>query len=150
MSALKLEQLKYESDTWKRLLGFMRDENIHLKNMLSEVLKYKFDKNLLEEAESFQNSFLKEDDLIGLLRNDIAELDKLLGMMIFEDGKIINGIDMKLLKLRNNIIIAESQFGELKAAFNNYLSGINISNKNQGKLINGMFEITPQQYPKLF
>ena len=150
MSELKLEQLKYESDTWKRLLGFMREENIHLKNMLSEVLKYKFDKNLLEEAESFQNSFLKEDDLIGLLRNDIAELDKLLEMIIFEDGKIINGIDMKLHKLRNNIVIAERQFGELKAAFNNYLLGINISNKNQSKLINGMFGITPQQYPKRF
>jgi len=150
MSELKLEQLKYESDTWKRLLGFMRDENIHMKNMLSEVLKYKFDKNLLEEAESFQNSFLKEDDLIGLLRNDIAELDKLLEMIIFEDGKITNGIDMKLHKLRNNIIIAERQFGELKSAFNNYLSGINTSNKNQGKLISGAFEATPQRYIKRF
>lgn len=122
MPELKLKQLQYESDTWKRLLVFMMDENIHLKNRLSQVLKDKFDKNLLEEVESFQSNFLKEDDLIGLLRNDVAELDKLLVREIFEDGKIIKEIDGRLNKLRNNIITAERQFGKLKSEFNSYLS----------------------------
>ena len=122
MPELKLKQLQYESDSWKRLLVVMMDENIHLKYRLSQVLKDMFDKNLLEEVESFQSNFLKEDDLIGLLRNDVAELDKLLVREIFEDGKIINEIDGRLNKLRNNIIIAERQFGKLKLEFNNYLS----------------------------
>ena len=150
MSESKLDQLQYESDTWKRLLGFMREENIHLKNMLSEVLKNKFDNNLLEEAESFHNSFLKEDDLIGLLRNDVAELDKLLEKKKFEDGKIINEIDRRMAKLHDNIITAGTQFSNLKSAFNHYLLGINTNNKNQGKLINSAFEITPQRYFKRF
>ena len=150
MSESKLSQLQYESDTWKRLLGFMRDENIHLKNMLSEVLKNKFDNNLLEEAESFHNSFLKEDDLIGLLRNEVAELDKLLERRKFEDSKTINEIDKRKAKLHDNIITAETQFSNLKSAFNNYLSGINNSNKNQGKLIHSRFEITPRRYFKRF
>ena len=77
MPELKLKQLQFESDTWKRLLVFMMDENIHLKNRLSEVLKDQFDKNLLVEVEGFQNNFIKEDELIGLMRNDVAELDKL-------------------------------------------------------------------------
>ena len=47
---LKLIQLQYEINTWKRLLSFMSEENIQLKNRLSEVLKNKFDKNLLEEV----------------------------------------------------------------------------------------------------
>ena len=122
MPELKLKQLQYESDTWKRLLVFMMDENIHLKNRLSEVLKDQFDKNLLVEVEGFQNNFIKEDEMIGLLRNDVAELDKLLVREIFEDGKIINEIDRRLKNLRNNIIIAERQFGKLKLEFNNYLS----------------------------
>ena len=53
MPELKLKQLQNESDSWKKLLGFMMDENIRLKNRLSELLKDKFDKNLLEEVESF-------------------------------------------------------------------------------------------------
>ena len=122
MPELKLKQLQYESDSWKRLLVFMMDENIHLKYRISQVLKDKFDKNLLEEVESFQSNFLKEDDLIGLLRNDVAELDKLLVREIFEDGKIIKEIDGRLNKLRNNIITAERQFGKLKSEFNSYLS----------------------------
>jgi regulator of replication initiation timing len=122
MPELKLKQLQYESDSWKRLLGFIVDENIHLKNRLSEVLKDKFDNNLLEEVEGFQSSFIKEDELIGLLRNDVAELDKLLVREIFEDGKIANEIDKKLNRLRNNITIAEKQFGKLKVEFNSYLS----------------------------
>jgi len=122
MSELKLKQLQYKTDTWKRLLGFMLDENIHLKNRLSEVLKDKFNKNLLEDVENFQSSFIKEDELIGLLRHDVTELDKLLVMEIFEDGKIIKEIDRRMTKLRNNIINAERQFGKLKSEFNSYLS----------------------------
>ena len=122
MPELKLKQLQYESDTWKRLLGFMMDENIHLKNRLSEVLKDNFDKNLLEGVEGFQNNFIKEDELIGLLRNDVAGLDKLLEREIFEEGKIVNEIDRRLKNLRNNIVYAEKQFGKLKLEFNNYLS----------------------------
>lgn len=121
MQDVKLKQLQYESDSWKRLLRFTMDENIHLKHRLSQVLKDKFDKNLLEEVESFQSNFLKEDDRICLLRNDVAELDKLL-VREREDGKISTEIDRRLKNLRNNIIIAERQFGKLKLEFNNYLS----------------------------
>jgi regulator of replication initiation timing len=122
MPELKLKQLQYEADTWKRLLGFMMDENIHLKNRVSQILKDRFDENLLEEVEVFQSSFIKEDALIGLLRNDVAELDKLLQKEVFEDGVIIKNVESKLKKLRHNIKNAEKQFGKLKIDFNNYLS----------------------------
>ena len=121
MPDLRLKQLQYESDGWKRVLRFMMDENMRLKNRLSEVLKDQFDKNLLVEVEGFQNNFIKEDEVIGLLRNDVAELDKLLVREISEDGKIIFEIDRRLKNLRNNIMNAEIQFGKLKSEFNGYL-----------------------------
>ena len=122
MPELKLKQLKYESDTWKRLLDFMIDENIQLKNRLSEVLKYQFDKNLLDDVERFQSHFLKEDQLIGLIRNDIAELDALLIENLLDDGIKMQNVDLKLKRLRNNIKNAEMQFSNLKLDFYNYLS----------------------------
>lgn len=122
MPELKLRQLQYESDTWKRLLSFMMDENVHMKNRISEILKNGFNKNLLEEFENFQSSFIKEDERIGLLRNEVAELDKLLVREVFENGKILKEIGRRLMNLRNNILNAERQFGKLKSAFNSYLA----------------------------
>ena len=122
MPEFKLKQLQFENNTWKRLLCFMMDENIHLKNRIAEILKTTVEKNMLEEIENFQNSFIRQDDLIGLLRNDAFELDRLLVRERFEDGKIIKIIDDRLKKLRNNINIAEKQFSKLKSEFNNYLS----------------------------
>jgi hypothetical protein len=60
MPEFKLKQLQYESDTWKRILGFMIDENIHLKHRITEILKNGFDKSQLEGLEQFQNSFIKK------------------------------------------------------------------------------------------
>ncbi len=118
----KLIQIQHETETWKRMLGFMVDENIHFKNSLSQILKDKFDKTLLEEVEIFHSNFIKEDVRIGLLRHDVAELDKLLQREVFEDGKIEKKVDSALNKLRNNIKNAAMQFTKLKADFNVYLS----------------------------
>ena len=114
-------QLQYESDTMKRLLGFMMDENIHLKNRLSEVLKAEFNKNLLDEVELFLSRFIKEDEVIGLLRNDLSELDKLLMKNAFEKELIKKEVYKRIKNLANNVLIAERQFSKLKLEFNNYL-----------------------------
>lgn len=118
----QLIQLQYESDTMKRLLGFMMDENIHLKNRLSEVLKTEFNKNLLDEVELFLSRFIKEDELIGLLRNDLSALDKLLMKNAFEKELIKKEVYKRMKNLANNILTAERQFSKLKLEFNNYLS----------------------------
>lgn len=122
MPELKLRQLQYEVDTWKRLLGFLSEENIHLKNRLSEILKDEFDKNLLEEVENFQTRFIKEDELIRLLRNNVSELSKLVVREAFEDGVLAREIANKLRDLRAEIKDTERQFGKLKSEFNSYLS----------------------------
>jgi hypothetical protein len=122
MPELKLKQLQYENDTWKRLLGCMLDENVRLKNRLSEVLKIGFDRNLLEDVENFQTRFIIEDERVGLLRHEVVELDKLLSREIIDDGKTIEEIKTRFMKQRNNIVIAEKEFSHLKMGFNKYLS----------------------------
>jgi len=117
----KLRQLQYEADTWKRLLGFMMDENIYLKNRVSEILRNNFDRIHLDEIDDFQNRSVKADQLIGLLRNEVAELDKLLTREVFEDGQIIHLVQEKLARVRGSIGNAEKNLAELKVAFNNYI-----------------------------
>jgi hypothetical protein len=121
MQDLILKQMKYETDTCKRSLGFMIDENIHLKNRLSEILRNAFNSNLLEQVEYFQNRFIKEDERIGLIRNDVAQVDKLLVKEAFEDGTILTDLNGKIHNICSNIMHAEKQFSELKLEFNNYL-----------------------------
>jgi len=122
MPGLKLKQLQYESETWKRLLGFTMDENIHLKNRLSEVLKENFDNNLLDDIEIFQTRFIKTDEMIMLLRNDIGEFDNLLNREIFEDGAIMKQVSKDLKRIRKNIKTTEVELVRLKSEFNSYLS----------------------------
>ncbi len=119
---LKLKQLQYESETWKRLLDFLMDENINLKHRLSEILKNKFDKILMDELEDYQSNFIKEDEVIGLLRYEVAELDKLIENEITENNQLNLEIEKKINNLRNNISTVEKQFSNLKLDFNCYLS----------------------------
>ena len=122
MPDLQLKQFQYETDTWKRLMRFIMEENIQMKNRLSEVLKNTNDTSFLEEIESFQSCFIKEDELIGLLRNDITDLDKLLAAKDPEEKEISDEAARKLNRLRNNIVNVETQFNKLKMEFNCYLS----------------------------
>lgn len=117
----KLKQLQYEADTWKRFLGFMMDENVHLKNRLSEILRNDFDNKHLDTIADFQGEFIKEDQLIGLLRHEVAELDKLLTKADLEDWQLINLVQEKIGKVRLNISNAEKKSGELITAFNKYI-----------------------------
>lgn len=122
MRTLELKQLQYETDTWKRALAFMSEENIRLKHRLAEVLKDKFEPDLLIWAEAFQNNFIKEDDIIALLHNDIANFDKLLVRELFEDGAIVADVKKRVKGIRAHINTAERDFNKLKLEFNNYLT----------------------------
>lgn len=116
---MSLKELQLKSEKLKLKLGSMMEENVSLKYKLSEVLKEKFDKKMLMAVEEYQNYFVKEDELIVLLRNDIAVLDKL--MKSLGEGKEITVMDKKLEQLRNNILLVESQFYKLKSEFTDYL-----------------------------
>ena len=98
------------------------DENVYLKIQLSDILKNDFDKQLLEKLENFQSSFLNEDDLINVLRNDVAELDKLLVWEALEEKNMMRDIENNMESIRRNIDHAEKQFTRIKSEFINYVS----------------------------
>lgn len=117
----KINQLQIEVNTWKRLLNFFKEENVYLKNRLSDILKNGFERKFLDEFENFQTKFVKQDEVISLLRNDTAELDKLLNNYL-NAGIIDESVDKKLAHLRNNMANYERQFFQLQLNFNTYLA----------------------------
>ncbi|MEX6690907.1 hypothetical protein QTN47_25585 [Danxiaibacter flavus] len=121
MPQIKINQLKYEIDMWKRLLAFMMDENIFLKNRLIEILKGSFNNVNISNIEDFQNCFVKKDETINVLRNDLAEIDKLIFADIDFDNTANTNIHNKLENIRKHISLLEKEFSQLKIEFNRYL-----------------------------
>lgn len=123
MSPVKIskpDQFHHENKTWIRMLDFFKQENIILKNRLSEVLDHSSDKAFLALAEQFQNKFILKDEYIDELRHDMNKQETDLGE---EKDNVVN---LKLLKrqekLRNEIEYFEKDFNQLKNDFNKYLS----------------------------
>ena len=121
MTELKLKQLRHEINTWKRMLGFMQEENVHLKNRLSDVLKDRFNKNMLDGVEFFQTNFIKEDEVIGLLKSEVAEVENILKRDLVTEESIFP-TSKRMETVRNNIDAAEKDFTKINNDFNKYLS----------------------------
>lgn len=121
MPELKLKQLAYETGAWKRLLDFISEENIRHKNRVSEILQDRFDKNLLEEVDGFQGRFIKQDDMISLLRDDIEAFMNIPADRIMDGKEMTEDVYKKLKRLRSNMQIAEESFGRLRTEFNHFL-----------------------------
>ena len=118
----KFTQFRHESDTWKRYLQFIQQENNHLKTRLSQVLQHDTDEQFLERAEYFQSKFIAEDDTVNMLRQDIHELDTMLTKEMPEDAGTIKELQKRLKKMHKDMEIVERQFNKLKSDFNLYLS----------------------------
>ena len=121
MTSVKMIQIQHESDTWKRLLAFMMSENVYLKERLANVLKYDFDKSLLETLEFFHTSFVEEDEQIEQLRKSVSVLDQLIQREFVEDGKIMPALEKQVRITRKSIFTEESKFSQIKSSFHDYL-----------------------------
>lgn len=122
MIDLKLKQIQHEVETWKRLLLFMQDENIHLKNRLSEVLKDRFDKKMLEMVEVFQSKFIMQDDLMNSLKKAVTAVEETFYPKKISSANVTHPSEKSIAAIRNNLEIAENMFAAIKTDFNHYLS----------------------------
>jgi hypothetical protein len=104
-----------ERQAWLRSLDFIQQETIHLKNNLAIIIKNDIDSALLENAEFFQNEFIKKDTVISLLRHDIAKQAKMPDI----DDKIA---EEKQEKLRHDMEKVEKELSRLKFEYNNCLA----------------------------
>jgi hypothetical protein len=123
MSPKKLEQFRYEGTSWIRTVDYLQQENIMLKNRLAQIMQYPVDKNMLEQAEVYQNIFLGKDAILAILRHDIKEVEKLL--LAQKNGEASNAearLLKKQLKLRQDMEKMENEFNRIKKQFNGYLA----------------------------
>lgn len=125
----KLKQYQSEIDSWKQLLNTRMEKNVMLKNQLSDILKYKYDPNLLEVIEGFQAQFVSHDDDIFMLRKDAADL---YAMLAGDPVGRVTGMNEKRIEaLRKDMITSENQFKNLTSAFMDFQNEIYKRNGNE-------------------
>lgn len=119
----KLKQYHHENLTWVRSLEFLKQENSFLKNRLSEVVDVTSDRDLLAQAEHFQNQFIIKDEFLDQLRHDVHEQERILTEKYVRTG---NGVDdyvsNRQRKLREQMEYLERDFASLRNEFNRYLT----------------------------
>ncbi|MGJ7033264.1 hypothetical protein [Niabella hirudinis] len=123
MKELKLEQVRYECETWKRAVLFMIEESVSMKNRLSEILKHHLDKPLLEGVERLQTKLVRNDELIGVFRDDLMYVSNLVQAGTVTPAPSEKQFDIKIDRLQHNLLYLEKHFSKLKSEFNNYLRG---------------------------
>ena len=120
----KIKQLQHQSETWKRDLGFVMEENVTLKNRLAEIISAtQVTPEFLERMEAYQNDFVAKDETLRQICVEINEWDKLLLKDQYLDGRETNGeLIATQKKLSQAIESFMNEFSRLKFDFNNYMS----------------------------
>lgn len=120
-----IKQFQHESDSWKRKLEFLLQENAYLKNRLAELLnEQKIDRGIVESAELYLNRFIRKDEIIFLFRNDIAEFDEMLKNENYEDRVLVKAIEHKNKMMSKELQKLDTTFKNLKIQFNNFLADV--------------------------
>ena len=73
MKNIIIEQLIYEVETWKRLIVFIKNENLMRINRLNDIIKSNDDKNILLKIENFQVQFLTLEEIYFVLNDEVIE-----------------------------------------------------------------------------
>jgi hypothetical protein len=119
----KLQQFHHENMTWIRSLDFLKQENSHLKNRLSEVVDITTDRTVLAQAEHFQNQFIIKDEFLDQLRHDVNEQERILTDRYVRTGNSVDEyVTNRQKKLREQMEYLEKDFTSLRNEFNRYLT----------------------------
>lgn len=118
-TSVKLTQIQQELESFRRQMVFIKEENIYLKNRLSEVLKETTEPALVEELEIFQTRFIHYDMAVSISRSDIVSLESLLQNDFAEREEDFQL--QKLKKMRSEFLALFIEFSNLKFNFSNFL-----------------------------
>ncbi len=120
MNNAALQQLRRETESWKRLLAFLQAENVILKIRIAEIVSQSSNPYPLKEAESFNDRFLLKDELIFLLKKDILAFEGMLAIS-GADGLYREKIRQREKELQGVIGALELQFKKMITEFNRYV-----------------------------
>ncbi len=113
---------KTEAKNGLSILDCIMQENIILKNRLSNAVQQEVSKAYIERAENFQQRFIEKDQIVELLRHEIYTL-LMSHYNHSHPQEEINLVRKRFLLLKRDIQKVKDEFDFLKSSFEEYLSG---------------------------
>ena len=114
-------QFRYEASSWKRVLEFIKQENIQVKNHLAEVVRFSdADQFALNDVEFLLNNLLQIEAGVGLILKDVQSFEKLIDKEFYVDGSYMSLIHKRqmIIKDLKNI---ETQFKNVQSQADSFL-----------------------------
>lgn len=112
----KISQLQGECATWLAVLNLLKEESNLLKTKLSETLDNNTEKEIVAQAETFNNLIIERDEYIKDITADVKAQEKKL-----KESQAKNLVDKQRVKqqqkLRNEIAFLEKDFAGMRENF---------------------------------
>jgi hypothetical protein len=123
----RLSQYRYEANSWKRLLEFIRQENVQAKNHLAEVVRDSETQTyLLNDVEYLINNLLQIETAVRFIATDIGQYEKLLDKEFYVDGTSKNIMSTRHT-VTKDIKNLEGEFKHLKLEVDSFLNNTLLS-----------------------
>ena len=118
-----MDVLHFEHERWTKQLSFYKDELLTYNHRLEEIVVRYNGRGVMTELESFQNKFIRQNEIIDILKHDIHEHEIVLAKdfianPVASDHRLFNYHD----GLRDRMEVFVKLYNELKLEFMRYLS----------------------------
>lgn len=114
-----------EHRAWMSKLKFYEDEILILKNRLSEIVSKNTNKDILAQAEHFQNQLIVQKENIDEISHSITVDEDTIRKAVDKKPKFIDQLDTEPhTKEKQAMDSFEKNFTELRAEFNKFASKV--------------------------
>jgi hypothetical protein len=119
-----LRDLHFEHKVWGNELEFFEDEIQIYEHRLEDLVKKKMnDKEMLSQLEAFQNQFIRQKEVIDILKHDINDHEHVLSKYAEEHPIAIEDVQFKdHTTLRDRMVTFRKLYRELKDSFYQFLA----------------------------
>jgi hypothetical protein len=118
----RIRQLFEESESWKRLLDFICEENNYLKIRLRHIDNLRISEQVPGKKENMQLEIQKTDQVISLNKSAIISYEKWLTRQQAQTPDEIESVFKRHIGVRKQIERAEINFAIQKVTFNDQLT----------------------------
>jgi hypothetical protein len=118
-----IKELHQLHTTWNSILELSRDEVLSFENRLQEIIKSNTSKNILAQAEQFQNQFIRQKEVINTLSHDIHEDEIRIAENVKENNVSVEHRKVEEnFELKDRVHVFQKIFNEIKSEYLAFLA----------------------------
>lgn len=116
-------QFRYETEGWKRLLEFIKNENALTRHHLADFIgRSNGSEEMLSVAENYLHNLQQIEIMTALLRNDVIHFEGMVEKHPADDQLPDSAIADKRKSLQKDVDRLQSEFRSIKWKMDNFLS----------------------------